>query len=115
MKEKLTKNDRLNVKKSDSDLKTKKVQQQLDVCVAAFEAFLKKVNAHNSYFEEWAKTNNYTRTANVFYAWKEWAKIIRPKNWIYCAFTWSESDRGLHEWSTMNSMWLKWLAINLKK
>lgn len=115
MKEKLTKNDSMHVKKSNSDLKRKNVQPDFDVYVASFEAFLKKAGAHKSYFEEWAKVNNYIGTANVFYAWKNLAKLIKPKNWIYGAFTWSESARGLYNWSTINSMWLTWLNQNIKK
>lgn len=90
-------------------------EEKFNVAVAAFEAFLKKGNAHTSYFQEWEKRKDYHGTANVFYAWREWAKSEKPSSWIIGAFVWRETDRGRTYWSTLHLAWKRYLKDNLNK
>lgn len=88
-------------------------KEKFDVAVAAFEAFLKKTNAHGSYFHEWEEQNEYQGTANVFYAWREWAKRWHPSLWISSAFAWIETSQGSNFWRTMHCTWKRYLKDNL--
>lgn len=90
-----------------------KQEEKIEIAVAAFEAFLKRVNANAFYFQEWEKQNNYKGTANVFYAWREWAKKIAPYTWMYSAFTWRMTDQGFDFWHTRHCMWKRYLRDNL--
>lgn len=104
MTKKLTKNDSMSKRCRD-----------FDVIVALFEAFLKEKISHRIYFEEWEKAKNYQGTANVFYAWREWAKDINPEAWIMSAYVWRDSRRGYHFWALINREWIAWLSQNPKK
>ena len=104
MKKKLTKNDSISA-----------VVKNFDVLVAEFEAFLKRENAHASYFREWEKAKEYSGTANVFYAWREWAKIINPLSWFTDAFIWDKSDNDYFYWQEKHKMWCDLYCRNLNK
>ena len=90
-------------------------KEKFDVAVAAFEAFLKRENAYGSYFREWEVQNEYQGTANVFYAWREWAKRWDPSLWIQSAFTWSKTNQGIDFWYTRQCEWVICMRENLKK
>lgn len=104
MTKKLTKNDSMPKKHS-----------KFDVIVASFEAFIKEKCAHGIYFQEWEVAKDYQGTANVFYAWREWAKSINPESWIMGAFVWRDTKRGYHFWALMNREWMNWYIQNIKK
>lgn len=115
MSNKLTKNDSMPVENAISDLKSKNVQTNFDVLVATFEAILKNENIHQAYFREWEISNDYQGTANVFYAWREWAKRTDPTGWIMGAFTWRHTIHGRDTWYRMNEKWYKYYRRNIKK
>lgn len=104
MKEKLTKNDSMSKK-----------DRNFDVKVASFEAFIKRENSHGEYFQDWANQQHYNDIANVFYAWREWAKDLPPQSWIIGAFVWRFTKRGYHFWALMDREWTNWCNQNLKK
>lgn len=92
-----------------------KKHSDFDVVVASFEAFLKEKFIHYAYFQEWKKEKNYQGTADLFYAWREWAKYTKPKAWIIGAFEWQNTKKGYELWSVMNYEWVNWYNQNLKK
>lgn len=104
MKTKLTKNDSISA-----------VAKDFDVLVAEFEAFLKREDGHASYFQEWAKENEYDGTTNVFYAWRRWATNFPSVLWISCAFNWRRYQRDFDYWDDMHKEWKAWLKQNLNK
>lgn len=90
-----------------------KQEEKFEIAVAAFEAFLKRVNAHAFYFQEWGKQNDYKGTANVFYAWRESARKFTPSLWVTFAFTWRLTGQGLNFWHTRHLMWKRYIRENL--
>lgn len=104
MTNKLTKNDSMPKKHS-----------KFDLVVASFEAFIKERCVHGDYFQDWRVSKNYQGTANVFYAWRKWAKFMNPESWIVGAFVWRETKRGYDFWELMNREWINWYHQNLKK
>lgn len=104
MANKLTKNDRLLSK-----------SEKHDVAVAAFEALLKQHGAHRAYFNAWELQHEYKGSANVFYAWKEWARMKNPIVWIQTAFVWSGTEKGFQFWYDMHITWIRNYRKNFKK
>ena len=80
--------------------------QEFDLFVALFEAFLKHNKAHTNYFNEWIKHHEYTGSANVFYAWRQWAILYTYKDWISNAFFWKGTKKGFDYWLHMECMWV---------
>lgn len=88
-------------------------QEKFDVTVAAFEAFLKKENAHTFYFKEWKKQKKYHDAGNDFHIWRVWAKVIHPESWISGAFVWRDTEKGYNYCRTINAAWIIWYSKKL--
>lgn len=115
MSNKLTKNDSVNVEKLISDLKSKNVQPDFDVLIAAFDAMLSRNGIRLDYYATWAERHPVTYGSTLYQDWLRWAKLGSPKCWLLGAFDFFSTNIPNKVWINLSSQWLNYLKANLKK
>lgn len=115
MKEKLTKNDRLNDCYATPQEKLARKRIDLRNVTRAFEMILAKHSARESFLCNWAEQNLLFAEGSFFKMWKKTRRCYHCGNWIGKAFVWSKTQEGYEFWKEVNTDWEKWVNQNLKK